>query len=727
MGLEQVVNYHLNKYPVIKKVFKRSYQLLAYAISHKIKSEGDIIKLSPNDDKEYFFGYYDKSPWDASGRYMLCLRANNTWSDVSPKEIADIILIDTDKSMSDPARVKKIAETRSWNVQQGCMLQWLGSDYDKKIIFNDFRNNKYCSVILEVSTGKETIIGAPVYSVSADGKFALTLDFSRLYSLRPGYGYYNETEKTKDVALPDATAVWTVDLVSQEVKPLLKYNNFASFEPRKEMQVENSVHKVNHIMLSPNGKRFMILYRWFNGSRKYTRLITCNVDGTEMYVLSDDDMVSHCYWKNDEEIIAFENKHGTGTGYYLMKDKTREYKHLWKQITNDGHPSYSPDGQYVLIDSYPNKARIADIKILKDTNNYMQSVAKVFAPFKYDNDTRCDLHPRWNREGNKVCFDSVYEGRRGLYMVDCANLLDNKIKKVENSMYKNGLVSVVIPTYKRSDTLSRAVDSVLAQTYKDVEVLVVDDNVPGSDESKLVQKVMEQYNGKSNVIYVSQEKHINGAVARNVGIKRSQGEFIAFLDDDDEWEKSKIEKQISHLSKHPDIDGVSALYTIMRNGEVVRKCEEYTTENLHKKIISREIAMFTSTILLKRKALDKSGYFCEELLRHQDLQLLLDFAYENKMDVIKEHLVVLHSDSDINRPNSARLIEIKEHFFSICKNHLLVYGKKEQRQIMAAHYFEIIFAALKEKKINVIIKYLFKVGFNLNAYKDVARRWKNRQ
>ena len=67
-----------------------------------------------------------------------------------------------------------------------------------------------------------------------------------------------------------------------------------NFEPRSEMKEEGSVHKVNHIMLSPNGKRFMVLYRWFNGQRKYTRLITCNVDGTDMYVLSDDDMVSHC-------------------------------------------------------------------------------------------------------------------------------------------------------------------------------------------------------------------------------------------------------------------------------------------------------------------------------------------------------------------------------------------------------------------------------------------------
>jgi len=179
------------------------------------------------------------------------------------------------------------------------------------------------------------------------------------------------------------------------------------------------VHKVNHLMLSPNGRRFMVLYRFFVGQRKYTRLITCNIDGTDMYLLSDDDMVSHCYWKNDEEIIAFERKKDGGNGYYLMKDKTQEYRRLWPQLNNDGHPSYCPtDNNFVVFDTYPNRARVQEVKIARDDSDEVKTIAKVFAPFKYDNNTRCDLHPRWSRDGRKVCFDSVYEGHRGLYVVE---------------------------------------------------------------------------------------------------------------------------------------------------------------------------------------------------------------------------------------------------------------------------------------------------------------------
>ena len=262
----------------------------------------------------------------------------------------------------------------------------------------------------------------PVYTVSNDGKTALSLDFSRLHSLRLGYGYAELPETTKGVALADTTAVWRMDIETGEVVELLKYTDFASFQPRKEMQEEGSVHKVNHLMLSPNGKMFMVLYRWFCGQRKYTRLITCNVDGTDMCVLSDDDMVSPCYWKNDEEIIAFENKHDGGAGYYLMKDKTQEYQHLWPQFSNDGHPSYCPTGNGdVVFDSYPDKRRVQEIKVAKDSDiegKNIKVVAKVFSPFRYDNDTRCDLHPRWNRDGSKVCFDGTFEGHRGLYVVN---------------------------------------------------------------------------------------------------------------------------------------------------------------------------------------------------------------------------------------------------------------------------------------------------------------------
>lgn len=153
-------------------------------------------------------------------------------------------------------------------------------------------------------------------------------------------------------------------------------------------------------------------------AQKYTRLVTVNPDGSEMYNLSDDDMTSHCCWKNDEEILAYAHKKNGGDGYYLMKDKTQEHIKLWSDLLiSDGHPSYSPDGAYIITDTYPDRQRVANIYCIDAKNNEINTIAKVFAPFKYDNDVRCDLHPRWNHRGDKICFDSVFEGNRQLYIV----------------------------------------------------------------------------------------------------------------------------------------------------------------------------------------------------------------------------------------------------------------------------------------------------------------------
>ena len=545
MSLEQKINYQLNKIPGVKKVIKRVYQRTMYAISPKIKSEGNIVRISPDDaSHEYFFGYYDKSPWDITDRYMLCMRANDTWSDVSPREKADILLIDTSLPETDVDRVKKIAETSSWNVQQSCMLQWLGPDFSSRILYNDYRNGKYVAVIKDLKSDKERIIDAPVYSVSADGKTALTLDFSRLYNLRPGYGYYNVPEKTKDVDLPDATAIWKIDLESGEITDLLTYKDFANFQPRPEMQEAGSIHKVNHLMLSPSGKRCMVLYRWFVGQRKYTRLVTFNSsDGGDMYVLSDDDMVSHCFWKDDEYILAFENKKKGGPGYYFMQDKTQKYIHCWPQLSNDGHPSYSPDRSMIVTDTYPDRARVAEIKVMDGTNEKkkgVQVIARVFAPFRYDNDTRCDLHPRWNHKGNLICFDSIFEGHRGLYIVSAPQ----KARKPE----LNSKISVVIPVYNVEKYLERCVESVMKQTYNNLEVILVND---GSTDSSL--DVCKRLQTKYPQLIIIDKPNGGLSSARNAGIKVSHGDYIAFLDSDD-WVTSDCYEYMLSLAVLNDAD-----------------------------------------------------------------------------------------------------------------------------------------------------------------------------
>lgn len=411
--MEQAGKKIFEQFPVIKRSAKRVYQLASVATSKdKFKSKGDVVRVSPDDGYEYFYGYYDKSPWDITDRYMIAVKVKQAYKSVAPKELGKVGVIDT----QDNNKYIEIGTTHSWNVQQSCMAQWMGPDFGTRIIYNDCRDGKYCSIIYNFKEKKEEkVLPMAMYDVARDGSFGLSLDFSRLHRMRPGYGYSNLPEKTKEVLCPDTGCIWKVDILTGKVEELFKYTDMAAFEPDESMV--GAEHKVNHLMISPNGKRFMVLHRWFQKGRKHTRLVTVNVDKTEMYNLSDDVFVSHCYWKNDEEILSFLRKKETGDHYYLMKDKTQDYQMFWSELNTDGHCSYSPNGKYIITDTYPNRKRIAGIYLCTEDDNKSRRIARVFSPFKYDNDCRCDLHPRWNRAGDKVCIDSVHDGKRGLYTI----------------------------------------------------------------------------------------------------------------------------------------------------------------------------------------------------------------------------------------------------------------------------------------------------------------------
>lgn len=116
----------------------------------------------------------------------------------------------------------------------------------------------------------------------------------------------------------------------------------------------------------------------------------------------------------------------------------------------------------------------------------------------------------------------------------------------------NMLVSVVIPTYRRPQKLNRAIQSVLSQTYPYFEILIADDNEPGSIWRYRTMYVIQSYLDDSRVHCLPCEKHENGSAARNRGLSAARGTWICFLDDDDYYEPDKLEKQIGFLNQHSD-------------------------------------------------------------------------------------------------------------------------------------------------------------------------------
>lgn len=129
------------------------------------------------------------------------------------------------------------------------------------------------------------------------------------------------------------------------------------------------------------------------------------------------------------------------------------------------------------------------------------------------------------------------------------------------------LVSVIIPYYNRGDTLPRALDSVLAQTFKDLEIILVNDGT--TDQS---EQVVEEYIRKHPQVRFKHLTQVNmgPSEARNNGVRNARGKFVAFLDSDDSWEPTKLEIQIEYMEKNPDVAITGTNYYIVKDHKWTR-------------------------------------------------------------------------------------------------------------------------------------------------------------
>lgn len=271
--------------------------------------------------------------------------------------------------------------------------------------------------------------------------------------------------------------------------------------------------------------------------------------------------------------------------------------------------------------------------------------------------------------------------------------------------YVKGLVSVIIPTYKRSDKLKRAIDSVTRQTYSDLEVLVVNDN---EVEDEYTQDLKRLFSNISDprVHLIMQEKHINGAAARNAGIKASKGEYIAFLDDDDLWDKRKLKWQVDILSS---LDGsygaVSTLFQSFLDNKIISSSLPYKDGYIWEDILLRNVDVTTCSILVRHTALDEAGYFNESLSRHQEVQLLSYLTHEYKIYLLKEYLLFVDAWGE-NNPDSHKLLRCKKDFLRSVKPLMNELPARRQRRIVTMHQFEVAYVFLKEKNYSKAVRYI---------------------
>lgn len=205
----------------------------------------------------------------------------------------------------------------------------------------------------------------------------------------------------------------------------------------------------------------------------------------------------------------------------------------------------------------------------------------------------------------------------------------------------NKTVSVIIPTYNRAKIISRTIDSVLNQTYKDIEIIVVDDG--SKDDTK---EVLKKY--KKKIKYVYKE---NGGVssARNLGVKEASGDWIAFLDSDDEWTPDKLSVQMDCLAK----TSLEICFCDSKKDFEKTDKKQETSWKIYDDpfdlVLDTSKTLFIQAVVIKKELFEKVGFFDEELIVAEDTAIIYKLAFETPFLYINQALLFCNSDDDMDR------------------------------------------------------------------------------
>ena len=411
--IEKVVYDLVKSNPQLKLFLRNTYQSVFDLLPEKDNwSKNEIIEK-----KGYYFGFHDKSPFSFDECYILANKLEIPLR--MPKEGDSLTVGYWDKNFS---KYTEVSKTYAWNYHKGCRLQWLG-DNAKYFIFNNIVDGRLGAAIASVGNESLRTISYPIDTVSHDGRYATSFSYERLNRYMPGYGYCYHDEPYFEEKESDNTGLFLVDIEKNTRELIVSLKYLAEIQPEDTMK--DAHHYVTHTEFSPDDERIAFLHRWTyeDPDKRYTRLITCKLDGTDIQISKTSGMVSHYDWDEKHGILAYCQVNGID-GHYVFSDyKMNAPQRVAPMLNSDGHQSYVPNSECFVTDTYPDKRRHAKLYLCDIKKGTSELIADLKSPKKFQSPDvythwACDLHPRVSPKGKYVCFDSVHDGVRSLCVME---------------------------------------------------------------------------------------------------------------------------------------------------------------------------------------------------------------------------------------------------------------------------------------------------------------------
>lgn len=383
-------------------------------------SARDRVRPITQGPQHHFFGYYDKSPWNASGRLVLAHQVD--FNDRAPvaNDAARIGVV----NLVQGNVFQPLSVARCWNWQQGALPQWHPAEPERRFFHNDRRDGAFVGVLQDVDQGEVRVYERPIYAVAPDGRTAFSLNFARLQTHRPGYGYAGVEDPNADRLAPEGDGIARVDLDTGRAECLVSLAELAACDPLDSMS--GAVHYVNHIQVSPGARHLAFFHIWRTGEKSWrVRLYSMALDGSARVRMLDTGAISHYDWLDDERLLVWAEHPNGGRHFLLCDRRDGSAKPIGAdRLTEDGHCTFSPDRRWVLNDTYPDVHDMRTLMLYRWPDGPRLDLARLYSPkARWWGELRCDLHPRWRRDGRAVCVDSVHQGSRQMYVVDVEDLL----------------------------------------------------------------------------------------------------------------------------------------------------------------------------------------------------------------------------------------------------------------------------------------------------------------